>query len=159
MFSVVLYAAAVLWLGVSFYRDRRKTKAALKKAWKSFESILPSMLSILLLIGLILSVLDEETVSAAIGAKSGIGGMAIAAGVGCITLIPGYVAIPLAASLLRSGAGYAQIALFISTLMMVGIATLPLEARYFGRKIAWKRNALSLAVAVVASCLLGGLME
>ena len=66
------------------------------------------MLSILLLIGLILSVLDAETVSAVIGAESGILGMAVAAVIGCITLIPGYVAIPLAASLLRDGAGYVR---------------------------------------------------
>ena len=117
------------------------------------------MLSILLLIGLILSVLDAETVSAVIGAESGILGMAVAAVIGCITLIPGYVAIPLAASLLRDGAGYAQISLFISTLMMVGVATFPLESRYFGKKIAFKRNALSLAVAAAVSCVPGGLMK
>ncbi len=150
---------AFMGLGVSLYKDRKRTKAALKRAWKSFENILPSMLSILLLIGLILSVLDKETISTAIGAKSGILGMAAAAAIGCISLIPGYVAIPLAASLLQAGAGYAQIAIFISTLMMVGIATFPLEARYFGKKIALKRNALSLAVAAAASCLLGGLMK
>ncbi len=148
-----------IWLGVSLSKDRSKTKTALKRAWKSFENILPSMLSILLLIGLILSVLDAETVSAVIGAESGILGMAVAAVIGCITLIPGYVAIPLAASLLRDGAGYAQISLFISTLMMVGVATFPLESRYFGKKIAFKRNALSLAIAVITSCLLGGIME
>ena len=158
MFAVVLYSAALIWLGVSFCKDRKKTKAALKKAWRSFANILPSMLYILLLIGLILSILDAKTVSKIIGAQSGVLGMVIAAAIGCITLIPGFVAFPLAASLIQSGAGYAQIAIFVSTLMMVGLATFPLEANYFGRKMAIKRNLLSLAVAVVSSCLIGVMM-
>lgn len=158
MFTVVLYSLALLLLAVSFFKDREKTKAALKKAWRSFENILPSMLTILLLIGLILAVLDEKTISRIIGTQSGALGMIIAAVIGCITLLPGYVAIPLAASLVQAGAGYAQIAIFISTLMMVGVATFPLEVNYFGRKLALKRNALSLAISVISACLIGVIM-
>lgn len=79
MFTVILYSVALLWLGFSFYKDPKKAKTALKKAWKSFENILPSMLSILLLIGLILTLLDERTISMLLGADSGIMGMIIAA--------------------------------------------------------------------------------
>lgn len=116
------------------------------------------MLSILLLIGLILSVLDEKTISRMIGTQSGALGIIIAAVIGCITLLPGYVAIPLAASLVQAGAGYAQIAIFISTLMMVGVATFPLEVSYFGRKLALKRNVLSLTVSIMSACLIGVIM-
>lgn len=122
MFTKLLYGAAITWLVLSFYKDKEKTKIALKKAWKSFENILPSVLTVLLLIGFILALLDTETISGLLGVDSGIIGMALAAAVGCITLIPGFVAFPLAASLLAAGAGYGQIAIFISTLMMVGLA-------------------------------------
>lgn len=159
MFTKILYIAVIIWLTVSFIKDKNKTKLALKKAWKSFENILPLVLAVLLLIGLILSVLDAQTISKLLGSESGIIGMVIAAVIGCITLIPGFVAFPLAASLLQAGAGYAQIIMFISTLMMVGIATLPLEAKYFGKRIAVKRNLLSLAVAVITSCLIGVIMR
>ena len=158
MFTFFLYSTALAWLGFSFYKDRGKAKAALKKAWKSFENILPSILSILLLIGLILTFLDAQTISALLGTGSGIIGMTIATVVGSVTLVPGFVALPLAASLLAAGAGYAQIALFISTLMMVGVATLPLEMKYFGKRVALKRNLLSLLCAIVTSCLIGVIM-
>jgi hypothetical protein len=46
--------------------------------------------------------------------------MLIAGLVGSITLIPAFVAFPLAAALLHNGAGIMQIAVFVSTLMMVG---------------------------------------
>lgn len=131
----------------------------LKKAWKSFENILPSILAVLLLIGFILSLMDAQNISKLIGADSGILGMGIAAVIGCVTLVPGFVAFPLAASLVNAGAGYAQIAIFISTLMMVGVATLPLEIKYFGKHTTLKRNVLSLLVAVITSCVIGGIMK
>lgn len=158
MFTIVLYSVALLWLLFSFIKDKQKTKIALRKAWKSFENILPSVLSILLLIGYVLTFLDEQTISRLLGADSGVWGMIIAAVIGCITLIPGFVAFPLAASLLAAGAGYAQIAIFISTLMMVGIATLPLEIKYFGKKVAVKRNVLALVCAIITSCVIGVIM-
>ena len=158
MFTKVLYGIAIAWLIISFFRDRAKTKLALKKAWKSFENILPLMLAVLLLIGMILTLLDAETISRLLGAESGALGMLTAAVIGCIILIPGFIAFPLAASLRDAGAGYAQIAIFISTLMMVGIATLPLEIKYFGRNTAVKRNVLSLIFAVITSCVIGVIM-
>lgn len=158
MFTRILYGVAAIWLIGSYFKDKGKTKQALKKAWKSFEKILPPILTILLLIGMILAVLDKDTISRLIGAESGIMGMAIAAVVGSITLIPGFVAFPLAASLLSAGAGYGQIAMFISTLMMVGIATLPLETKYFGRRTAWKRNLGFFVLAVIVSCVMGVMM-
>ena len=50
MFTRMLYGAAAIWLLFSFCKDREKTMAALKKAWRSFENILPSMLTVLLLL-------------------------------------------------------------------------------------------------------------
>lgn len=111
---------------------------------------------ILFLIGFVLTFLDAQVISKLLGADSGILGMVIAATVGGITLIPGFVAFPLADSLFDAGTGYAQIAIFISTLMMVGIATLSLEMKYFGKRVALKRNMLSLILAVITSCLVGG---
>lgn len=158
MFTKFLYGAAILGLLLSFVKDKAKTKLALKKAWRSFENILPSILVILLLIGFIFAFLDAQAISKLLGTDSGLLGMIIATVVGCITLIPGFVAFPLANSLLTAGAGYAQIAIFISTLMMVGIATLPLEIKCFGKRIALKRNILSLILAVVTSCIVGVIM-
>jgi uncharacterized membrane protein YraQ (UPF0718 family) len=158
MFTIILYCAAGLALAISFAKDRKKTRAALKKAWKSFENILPQLLSVLLIIGIMLTFLDEKTISRLLGAESGALGLAIAAVVGSITLIPGFVAFPLAASLLKTGAGYAQITMFVTTLMMVGVVTLPMEMKYFGRKLALKRNALALVFSVLLSLVMGGLI-
>ena len=158
MSTIVLYVGTVLLLGLSYVKSKQKTVQALKKGCKAFENILPQFLSILLLIGFILAILDKETISRLLGADSGIIGLAIAATIGSITLIPGFIAFPLAASLLAAGAGYGQIAMFLTTLMMVGIVTLPLETKYFGKRLAIERNILSFIYAVAASCVMGAIL-
>lgn len=155
MSTIVLYIGTLVLLGVSFAQSRQKTILALKKAWKAFENILPQFLSILLLIGFILAMLDESVISRLLGVESGFVGMAIAAVIGSVTLIPGFIAFPLAASLLAAGAGYGQIAMFLTTLMMVGVITVPLETSYFGKRLTLERNALAFVYAVVSSFLLG----
>ena len=155
MFTILLYILAITALGISFFKDRKKTKMALKKAWKALENILPQFLSILLIIGLALAILSPETITALLGTSSGIWGVLGAALIGSITLIPGFVAFPLAAALLKNGAGYMQIAVFVSTLMMVGIITLPLEVKTFGRRAALVRNVSAFVFSLIASFVIG----
>lgn len=48
------------------------------------------------------------------------------------------------------GAGYMQIAAFISTLMMVGIVTMPVEISYFGKKATIVRNVTAFGFSFIA---------
>ena len=155
LFTIILYIIAAGLLLMSFLKDRKKTAAALKKAWKAFENILPQFLAILVIIGILLAVLSPETISNLIGRQSGWIGMILAAIVGSITLIPGFVAFPLAAALLKSGAGFMQIAVFISTLMMVGVVTIPLEIKYFGKKAAILRNGMAFGFSFIIAIVIG----
>jgi uncharacterized membrane protein YraQ (UPF0718 family) len=159
IFTILLYGAAGAGIIASLVKSRKKTLMALKKAWKSFENILPQFLTVLVIIGIMLAVLEPETISKLVGSGSGFLGMLVLAALGAVTLIPGFIAFPLAASLLKSGAGFMQIAVFVSTLMMVGIVTLPVEFKYFGKKAAIIRNSLafllSFGIAAVIGAVLG----
>ena len=153
--TIGMYVVAFACLGVSFLRDRGKTVAALRKAWRAFENILPQFLSIIVLVGIAMALLDTETISRIIGAKSGWLGTVGAALIGSITLIPGFVAFPTAALLLQNGAGYVQIGAFVSTLMMVGVLTFPVERKYFGMKLALLRNGLAFAFSFLVAVVIG----
>ena len=137
MSTVILYGSAIILLAISFLKDREKTKTALKKAWRAFESILPQILTVMVIVGILLAVLDTETISRLLGSESGWIGVVIAAAAGSIAIIPPYVAFPMASLLLKDGAGYMQMGAFVSTLMMVGIVTIPVEIRYFGKRLAF----------------------
>lgn len=159
MFTIILYILAIGLLLVSFVRDKKKTREALKKAWKSFENILPQLLFILVIIGILLAVLSPSTISKVIGQQSGWLGIVIASIIGSVTLIPGFVAFPLAAALLKSGAGFMQIAVFISTLMMVGIATISIEIKCFGKKAVILRNSLAFVFSYVVAIVIGWVLR
>jgi len=153
--NTILYIITVALLLLSYYKDKKKTKIALKKAWKAFENILPEFLVVILLVGVLLAVADPGVISKIIGSGSGWIGVILAAVVGAITLIPGFVAFPTAALLLQGGAGYMQIGAFVSTLMMVGIVTMPVEIKYFGKKITIYRNILAFIFSFVVAYIIG----
>ena len=90
-----------------------------------------------------------------IGSDSGWLGVALAALVGAVTLIPGFVAFPMAAMLLQGGAGYMQIGAFVSALMMVGVVTMPIEIKYFGLKLTIWRNALAFVFSFLVAYIIG----
>lgn len=155
MGNIILYAITIILLALSFSKSRQKTKMALKKAWKAFENILPQFLGILIMIGLILAIVDTQFISGIIGDESGWFGVLTAALIGAITLIPGFLAFPTAAMLRDSGAGLMQIGAFVSSLMMVGVVTLPVEMKYFGKKMAIHRNLLAFAFSFVVALVIG----
>ena len=102
--TISLYVISIAALIISFFKSKEKTRIALKKAWKSFENILPQFLSILILIGVMLAVLTPEQISALLGSKSRWIGVLITSVIGSITLVSAFIALPLAAALLHSGA-------------------------------------------------------
>ncbi|MDC7247661.1 MAG: permease [Sphaerochaetaceae bacterium] len=153
--DIVLYGATAILLGISFMKDKSKTRKALHKAWKSFENILPQFLVVLIFVAVLLTVMDSEMIMKIIGSDSGWVGVLSAAIVGAVTLIPGFVAFPTAAMLLEGGAGYMQIAAFISSLMLVGIVTLPVEMSYFGRRLTIYRNILAFVFSFLVAFIIG----
>lgn len=153
--NFTLYIITIFLLILSYFKDKKKTMKALKKSLKAFENILPQFLGVIVLVGILLAVFNPEIISGLIGKRSGWMGVLISGMIGAITLIPGFVAFPTAAMLVENGAGYMQIAAFISTLMMVGIITLPVEIKYFGRRFAVVRNSIAFAFSFVVAYIIG----
>lgn len=151
MDTLVMYLATAALFGLSAARSRDKTRQALLKGLKALEAILPQFLAVLVFVAMVLAVFDPEAISRFLGKSTGLWGMMAAAVVGAITLIPGFVAFPAAGELLRNGAGTPQVATFVSSLMMVGVVTLPMEIKYFGKRAALARNAFAFLFSFLAA--------
>ena len=151
----ILLSLTFMLLIISFFSDRKKTVSGIKKGFKMFLGILPTILNVLILVSIFLYLVPKETLIRLLGKDSGIIGVMIAAILGSVSLIPGFIAYPLAGILLKSGVAYSVVAVFITTLMMVGVLTLPLEAKYFGMKVSLIRNALSFIGAVIIGLVIG----
>ena len=158
MISIVLYSLAFALLAVSALKDKGKTKKSLKIAWKTFIKMLPSVITIMLFIGILLSILDKQMISNIIGSKSGILGIIFALITGSIAVLPSFIAFPLGGALINAGAGYAQVAALVSTIMAVGIVSLPMEIKYFNKRIAVRRIVFSFLICVIFTAVIGEVM-
>jgi uncharacterized membrane protein YraQ (UPF0718 family) len=145
----LLFIFTLIAVILSFIANRKKTLQGLKMALNLFLNTLPSFITVLIAVAFLLAFLPKEVLAKLLGEKSGAFGFVIAALLGSISLIPGIVAYPLSSVLLKNGASYPVIAVFITTLMMVGIVTLPVESKFFGFKVAFTRNLLSFIGALI----------
>jgi len=158
-FSAVIWGIAAAGLLLSWTKSREKTRAALRFFRRSFLSLAPSVVAIIWTIGFILTFLPSGLVLNTIGREAGFQGVIMAAVFGSVVLIPAFIAFPLAASFLRQGADVRAIAAFVTTLVMVGVITAPLEVKFFGKKFALWRNSLSFVFALVIAFVMGAFLR
>jgi uncharacterized membrane protein YraQ (UPF0718 family) len=134
----------------SLIGSRRKTLAGVLRGLKMLWAIVPMLLGLIAGVSIILAAVPPASLARVIGGE-GSWPVVVALFVGSVALIPGVVAYPLAALLRDQGASTPVLAAFITTLMMVGIVTLPLEIRFLGRRVALLRNALAFAGSVIVA--------
>jgi len=157
--TYILYGLCIVLTLVSFFKDKEKTKRALINGVKSFENIMPQFLSILVIIGILLTILKPETISKIIGNDSGVFGVVLSSLVGSVTMMPTFVAFSTGNTLIQNGAGYAQVSALITTLTMVGVLTFPLEVKYIDKKAAFYRNFLAFLFSFVVAFFMGGVFS
>lgn len=151
---IALYIVTASALIVSFLFDPTKTLMGLKKGWMKFYKTLPNYLFLLMLISLILLV-SEDFIIENLGQENVFLGVLFSLGIGSVTMMPGFIAYPLSRILLERGVPYMVITAFVTSLMLVGVVTYPLEKAYMGRKATILRNIMSFLVAATISIIAG----
>ncbi len=139
----------------SLIASRQKTLGALRIAVKRFVSILPAFLIMLILVSIVLLLIPDEVIIRYLGADAKYTAIISAAALGSITLMPGFIAFPLAGVLLEKGVLYMVLSAFTTTLMMVGVLTYPVERAYFGTKVTIIRNVISFLIALAVAMMTG----
>ena len=147
-------AIVIIFLLISFLKEKKKTKKSLKLAIKSLGKLAPAILSVILLIGIIFGLLSDK-IALLFGSEGGVIGFFSIAIVGSIIHLPALLAFPLASSFLKEGASIMSVAAFITTLTMIGFVTLPLEIKTLGKKFAILRNLFSFVIAIAIALFMG----
>ena len=158
MTSIILYSLAIILLIISFIKDKSKTKEAIILGLKSFENILPQFLCIIISVGILLSFFTTDTISKILGNSSGFWGIILADIIGAIAMMPTFVAFSLGNTLLLNGAGYSQVGALVSSLVLIGSMTFPLEAKYIGKRAALLRNLIAFLFSIIVGIILGRIM-
>jgi uncharacterized membrane protein YraQ (UPF0718 family) len=151
----ILPFLALLAVVVSLVVDRPRTVRALAIAVRRLIGILPSFLTMLALTGLALAAVSPDQISRIMTERSMWAGVVIATAIGSISLMPGFIAFPLSGLLLRNGVPHMVIAAFTVSLMLVGIATFPVERRYFGTRVALSRNLICIGISILVAIGIG----
>lgn len=155
---ITIYGLLGVFLIASMVKSKEKTKKAFKVAGKALLKSAPSLLMVIGIVGLTLGILTPDIISRLVGAEAGFTATIIAAVVGAITLIPSLISFPLAGSLLRSGATIMTISAFITTLVMVGVVTAPMEIKSLGKKFTILRNGMGFLAALAIAAIMGVLL-
>lgn len=158
MLDGILYIVVGTLLVASFLKDKKKTKKALMKAWKAFLKNFKMMVGMMILMGLIFTLINPDVIGKLFGQESGLYGILLGLGIGSATFMPSFIAFPLGAGLIENGAGYPQVAGFISSLMGVGIISLGMEVEYFGKQASFIRNLFAVIASVLFVIIIGGVM-
>ncbi len=152
MYYIIIFTVIITL--ISFIFDKKKTIKGIKKGAKQFINILPTLFSVIMLISIVLYFISDDVLTEYLGSKAGITAYFSAGLIGSVAILPGFIAYPLAGILVKSGVSLSVIAVFITTLKMVGIMTIPIERRYFGTKVALIRNLLSFVGALVVGIIM-----
>lgn len=156
--TIILYVISIIFLIISLFKDRKKTKQGVKKGYIAFTKILPLLIPLFLIVGIILTFVTPEMIKNLLGEDSGWLGVLIGSLIGSVAFMPPFVTFPLGADLIESGAGFPQVAAFVTTLMGVGVVYLQAEIKIFGVRSTVRRNVLALIAAIIVAISIGVFM-
>ncbi|MFV1965540.1 MAG: hypothetical protein ACC628_08975 [Pirellulaceae bacterium] len=151
----VLYAITALLVALSLLADLRKTVRAFGVALRRFLRVVPGFVIMLVLVAVVLYLVPDHLMVKVLTRENRWLGMASAVGIGSVSVMPGFIAFPLCGILLDRGALYMVLSAFSTTMMIVGVATFPLERAYLGTRLAFSRNVVSLGIAIAVALATG----
>lgn len=131
----------------------------LETAASSFKQMLSVLPPIMLLLGLMDVWIPRETMIKYMGQNSGFLGVFLAIIIGSIAAGPMYAAYPFTAVLLRKGAKFSNIIIFMSAWCVTKIPTVLFELTYLGYKFTLTRFIINLPGIIIMGYLVQALLS
>jgi uncharacterized membrane protein YraQ (UPF0718 family) len=147
--GIIYLAVAFILLILSAVKDINKTKQALKTSGKVALTVFPVLFLIFVLMGVVSAFVSKETIASWLGSSSGVTGILIGEAVGVYALIEPAAVFPFAGILHDRGASYAAVLGFVMTAILIGVSTLPLEIKVFGKRFTIVRNVLTFVFVLL----------
>ena len=138
--TVIMGVIALILLFIGYYRGQAEHISGIKSALNMGVQILPLLILAFIVAGMVQVLLPRELMSKWLGAESGLRGILLGTVAGA--LVPGgpYVSLPIAAGLLRSGAGVGTMVAFLTGWSLLAFGRLPMEVGILG----WKFTVIRL---------------
>lgn len=157
--TIVMGSIAIILSITAFQRGQGEHIAGFKSAMDITIQLLPMLIFAIIIAGMLQALLPHDTVEKWVGGESGMRGILIGTVAGAI--VPGgpYVCLPIAAGLLRAGAGVGTMVAFITGWSLWAIARLPIEVGVLGWKFTLIRIASTFFFPPIAGIIAKALFD
>ena len=139
--TIIMGVIAIVLLFIGYQKGGGEHILGLKSAGSILLQIAPLLIFAFIIAGMIQLLVPIETIAKWVGAESGFRGILIGTAVGSLTPGGPYVTLPIAAGLLRAGAGIGTMVAFMTAWSLIAVSRMPLEVGILGWKFALIRLA------------------
>ena len=139
--TIIMGVMAIVLLFIGYQKGGGEHILGLKAAGSILLQIAPLLIFAFIVAGMIQFLIPLEMIAKWVGAESGFRGILIGTAVGGLTPGGPFVTLPIAAGLLRAGAGIGTMVAFITAWSLLAVSRLPMEVGMLGWKFALIRLA------------------
>jgi uncharacterized membrane protein YraQ (UPF0718 family) len=135
--TVIMFLIAAALFTIATLQGEGKNTAGLKSAWTMTYQIIPLLIFAFITAGLIQVLIPKEVIAKWVGDESGFRGLLFGTLAGAVTPGGPFISLPIAAGMLKAGAGIGTMVAYVSAWSLIAVARLPLFVGIMGWRFTW----------------------
>ncbi len=151
--TIIMGVIAFVLLFIGYQKGGGEHIVGLRSAWDMLLQVTPLLVFAFIIAGMVQLLLPAEMISRWVGVESGFRGILVGAVVGGFTPGGPFISLPIAAGLLRAGAGIGTMVAFMTGWSLLAFSRMPLEVGILGWKFWLIRLACTFFFPVIAGLL------
>jgi uncharacterized membrane protein YraQ (UPF0718 family) len=148
--SIVMGILAIILVMIGYFRGASEHILGLKAGLNMTIQIFPLLIAAFIIAGMIQVLLPQELISKWVGAESGLRGILLGTIAGGLSPGGPYVSLPIAAGLLKAGAGIGTMVAYLTGWSLWAVTRLPMEVGIMGWKFTFIRLASTFIFPPIA---------
>ncbi|HEC42638.1 MAG TPA: permease [Bacteroides sp.] len=133
---IMFLIAAALFIIATLQGDGRNV-TGLKAAWTMTYQIIPLLIFAFITAGMVQILIPKEEIAKWVGDESGFRGLLFGTLAGSITPGGPFISLPIAAGMLKAGAGMGTMVAYVTAWSLIAVARLPLFVGIMGWRFTW----------------------
>ena len=135
--TVIMFLIATALFIIATLQGDGKNVTGLKAAWTMTYQIIPLLIFAFITAGMVQILIPKEAIAKWVGDESGFRGLLFGTLAGSITPGGPFISLPIAAGMLKAGAGMGTMVAYVTAWSLIAVARLPLFVGIMGWRFTW----------------------
>jgi uncharacterized membrane protein YraQ (UPF0718 family) len=135
--TVIMFLIAAALFIIATLQGDGKNVTGLKAAWTMTYQIIPLLIFAFITAGMVQILIPKEAIAKWVGDESGFRGLLFGTLAGSITPGGPFISLPIAAGMLKAGAGMGTMVAYVTAWSLIAVARLPLFVGIMGWRFTW----------------------